>query len=131
MSWLHVIIWIMSVVFLLPVRTSLGKEASIAKDHLIQALESVEEMVVHLQEGHPEVFKRHAEDFLLHAHAVMENLPKGNEWADQVGGHLKAAISDAEEAIKLGASGQEASASNRALSAFSHTEEAYSLGERL
>ena len=111
-----------------------GAEAtdlSASKKHLSKALESAEEMIMHLQEGHMDIFKKHANDFLMHAKAAITEMPEGNELGKEIQGHLQAALEEAQKALEHGEAGRVDVAVDRALGTLSHTEEAYSLSDAL
>ena len=102
-----------------------------ARRQLSDAVESAEEMVVHLQEGQMGVFMKHTSNFIMHAKAALEEIPAESEMGAEVAGHLKMAISEAEEALGRGQIGDEEAALNHALSALSHAEEANSFADIL
>ena len=111
-----------------------GTEAtdlSASKKHLDDALDSAEEMVVHLQEGHMDVFKEHANNFLMHAKATINKMSDENQLGRDIKGHLQAAIEEAQKALKHAEAGHEDVAVDHALGTLSHTEEAYSLSDAL
>jgi hypothetical protein len=110
---------------------AVATDLSAFKKYLVKALESAEEMVVHLQEGHMDVFKKHAEDFLKHAKDAINEIPDENELGKEIKGHLRAAMEEAQKALKHGEAGRVDVAVDRALSTLSHTEEAYSLSDAI
>jgi thiamine phosphate synthase YjbQ (UPF0047 family) len=106
-------------------------DLSASKKSLDKALESAEEMVMHLQEGHMDIFKKHANNFLMHSKTAITEMPEGNELGKDVKGHLQAAIEEAQKALVHAEAGQEDVAVDHALGTLSHTEEAYSLSDAL
>ena len=127
---IFVILWV--VAFGIMLNSSVwAEDASMAGRNIDRAIESAEEMVVHLQEGHLGIFEKHARDFMIHVRAAQRELPKGDELGDRVIGHLQAAMAEAEKTIEHSKAGHEETALKHALSALSHTEEAYSLSGAL
>jgi len=108
---------------------AVAKDLASAKKHLEQATIEAEEMVVHLQEGHVGIFKEHAARFLKHASEALDEMPMENSRAEEWVGHLQAAISEAEKAVKSAEGGKQNTAEDHALAALSHAEEVYSIGE--
>ncbi len=131
MNYLMIGIGAAALVFGLTIDGIEASEGTMLKKQFDEIMVSAEGMVVHLQEGHLGVFLKHAGEFIRRANTVLEALPKENERGKEVAGHLKMALSEAEEAMEHGESGRVDLAVDHALSALSHAEEANSLADRL
>ena len=100
-------------------------------DRLSHIISSGEKMIHGLQDGQMEAFLTNAGEFIKQGRVVIETMGGSGEVENELAGHLKMAVSEAEKALADSRDDQIEDAINHALSALSHAEESNSMADQL
>ena len=100
-------------------------------DRLSHIISSGEKMIHGLQDGQIEEFVNQATVFIEQGGVVIDTVRGKGDLEDEVAGHLRMAVSEAEKALDDSRDDQIEDAINHALSALSHAEESNSMADQL